>query len=104
MGETSLLVGDRDRFGLATRDHVNKPVKVGRCRDLRSLVGSANLHDTVGINLEGDLDLRNTARSRRNTGELEFAEEVVVLGKRTLTLKDLNEDSGLVVSGSGEAK
>ena len=53
-------------------------------------VGSTDLHNTVGINFEGDLDLRKTTRSGRNTGKLELAEVVVVLRQRTLTLEDLN--------------
>ena len=48
---------------------------------LRSLVGSGDLHDTVGIDLESDFDLRNTTRRRRDTSELEFAEQVIVLGQ-----------------------
>lgn len=86
LGETALLVGDGDRLRLAS-----------------ALVGGANLHDTVGINLEGDLDLGNTAGSGGDTRELEFAEKVVVLGERTFTLEDLDKDSRLVVSGGREA-
>jgi len=37
--------------------------------------------DTVGIDFEREFNLRDTTRSRWNTGELEFAEEVVILGK-----------------------
>jgi hypothetical protein len=38
-----------------------------------------------------------TPRGRGDAGELELAEEVAVLGLGTLTLKDLDEDTGLVV-------
>ncbi len=41
---------------------------------LRSLVGGRDFQDTVGVNFKCDLDLRNTAGSRRNTGEFELAE------------------------------
>jgi hypothetical protein len=85
LGETTLLVLDGDRFRLAS-----------------SLVGGGHLHDTVGVNLKGDLNLRDTTGRGRNTSELEFAEKVVVFGQRTFTLIDLDEDSGLVVGGSGE--
>ena len=44
----------------------------------------------------------NTARSRRNAGEFEFSEEVVVLGKGAFTLENLDQDSGLVVGSGGE--
>ena len=47
--------------------------------------------------------MRDTARRRRNAREFELPEKVVVLGQRTFTLEDLNQDSGLVVSSSGEA-
>ena len=40
---------------------------------------------------------------RRDTREFEFSKEVIVLGKQTLTLINLNENSRLVVSGSGDA-
>ena len=58
-----------------------------RSIDLRSLVSSANLHNVIDINLESDLDLRNTAWCRIDAGEFEFSKEVIVLGKRTLTLE-----------------
>ena len=69
----------------------------------RSLISGRDLHDTIGVDLERDLDLRDTARSWWDTGELELAEEVVVLGERTFTFEDLDQDGGLVVSGGGEA-
>jgi hypothetical protein len=87
LAETALLVGDGDRLGFAS-----------------ALIGSGDLHDTVGVNLKGDFDLRDTAGGGWDAGELEFAEEVVVLGQRTLTLEDLDEDSGLVISGSRKAR
>jgi len=55
------------------------------------------LHDSVGVNLEGDLDLGDSSRSGRDGGELELSEVVVVLGKRSLSLVDLDENGGLVV-------
>ena len=61
-----------------------------------------HLEDTVGIKLEGDLDLRNTTGSGRNASKLELAEDVVVLGHGTLTLEHLDQDHGLVISGSRE--
>ena len=47
--------------------------------------------------------MRDTTRRRRNAREFELSEKVIVLGQRTFTLEDLNQDSGLVVSSSGEA-
>lgn len=85
LGETTLVVGDGDGLGLAS-----------------SLVVGGNLEDTVGIELEGDLNLRDTTGGGGDVGELELAEEVVVLGHRTLTLEDLDQDDGLVVGSSRE--
>jgi hypothetical protein len=48
--------------------------------------------------------LRDTTRRRRNARKFELSEKVVVLGQRTFTLEDLDQDSGLVVSSSGEAR
>lgn len=61
-----------------------------------------DLENTIGIEVEGDLNLRNATRGRGDAGELELAEDVVVLGHGALTLEDLNEDDGLVVGGGGE--
>lgn len=69
LGETSLIVGDGDRLDLSS-----------------SLVGSGDLQDSVGVELERDLDLWNTTWGWWNAGQLELAEEVVVLGERTFTL------------------
>lgn len=68
----------------------------------RLLVDSSNLEHTVGINLEGDLDLGNSARCRRNVGKVKLAQMVVVLGHTTFTLEDLDKNSVLVIGGSGE--
>lgn len=61
-----------------------------------------DLENSIGIKLEGDLDLRNTTRGGGDTGEFELSEKVVVLGQRSLTLVDLDKDDGLVVGGGGE--
>ena len=65
----------------------------------RSLVRRRNLQDTIGVNFECDLNLRHAARSGRNTGELEFAKQVIVLCQRSFTLEDLDKDSRLVIGG-----
>ena len=83
--ETALVVVDGDTVRLAG-----------------GLVRSGNVQDTIGVDIEGDLDLRNTTGRRRDTGELELAEQVVVLGTGTLTLEYLDEHTGLVVGVSRE--
>jgi hypothetical protein len=62
LGETALVVGDSNGLRLAS-----------------TLVDGGNLKDTVGIKLESDLDLGNTAGCGRDVGQLELAEEIVVL-------------------------
>ena len=85
LGQAALVVGDGDLVGLAS-----------------TLLKGRDVHDTVGINIEGNLDLGDTAGSGGNAGKLELAEEVVVLGALTLTLVDLNKDTGLVIGEGGE--
>jgi len=46
--------------------------------------------------------LGDATRRSWDTGELELAEEVVVLGKSALSLVDLDGDGGLVIGGGGE--
>jgi hypothetical protein len=85
LGKTTLVVGDDDLVGLAG-----------------TLLEGRDVHDTVGINVEGDLNLGDTTRGRGDTGKLELAEKVVVLGAGTLTLEDLDQDTGLVVGEGRE--
>ncbi len=65
-----------------------------------SLVEGGNVHDTISVNVEGDLDLGNTLGRRGDTGELEVAEQLVVTDELTLTLVDLDVDGSLTI-GSG---
>ena len=69
LGQATLVVGDGNGLSLAG-----------------ALVAGADLQDTVGIQVERDLNLRNATGGGRNTGELELAELVVVLGQGALTL------------------
>jgi hypothetical protein len=66
------------------------------------LVLGVNVNDGVSINVEGDLNLRDTTVSRWDTDKLEVAEHLVVLNELTLTLVDLDLDSGLEISSGGE--
>ena len=61
-----------------------------------------DVDDGVGINVEGDLDLRDTTVGRGNANELEVAEQLVVPDKLTLTLVDLDLDSSLEIGSGGE--
>ena len=66
------------------------------------LVGGGDVQDPVGVNVEGDLDLRNTAGGRGDTGEPEPADEIVAVGVGMLAFINLDEHTGLVVSIGGE--
>ena len=57
----------------------------------------ADVHDAVGVDVEGDLDLRHAARRRRQAGQLEHAELLVVGRDVALALVDLDLHAGLVV-------
>ena len=60
------------------------------------------MHNTVGINIEGDFDLRHTTGSRSNAVQMEGSEALVVAGKLTLALQDIDLNAGLVVRSGGE--
>src|SRR4029077_19088912 len=74
--------------------------------DLLFVVGAAilggDIEDPVGIDIEGDFDLRHAGRARRNIAELEYAQQAVVAGHGALTLMDLDLYRRLVVAGRGE--
>merc|ERR1719401_2981337 len=83
--QAALVVGDRDLLALAG-----------------ALVLSADVQDAVGVNLEGDFDLRLATGRRGDATKLELAEQVVVLGHRPLALENLNVHGRLVVLVGGE--
>ena len=69
---------------------------------LRSLISGLDVQDTIGIQFKDDFNLRDATRGRWDTGELEFAEKVVILRHSTFTLEHLDKDGRLVISSSGE--
>lgn len=85
LGKAALVVGDDNLVGLAG-----------------TLLKGGDVHDSVGVKVEGDLDLRNTTGRRRDAGELELAHKVVVLRASALAFEDLDEDTRLVVGEGGE--
>jgi len=66
------------------------------------LVLGVDVDNGVSVNVEGDLNLGNTTVGGRNADKLEVSEHLVVTDKLTLTLVDLDLDSGLHVSSGGE--
>jgi len=83
--QTTLVIHDCDAIWLAS-----------------CLVSSSKVETTVGIDVEGDLNLRDTTRCGGDSRQLEFPEEVVILRACTLTLEYLDEHTGLVVGVCGE--
>ena len=61
-----------------------------------------DVDDAVGVDVEGDLDLRDAARRGRDAGQLEHAELLVVRGDLALALEHLDLHRRLVVIGGGE--
>ena len=68
----------------------------------RRLVLGAHVDDTVSIDVECDFDLRYATRRRRDTDEIELAENLVVGGHFAFALQHLDADLRLVIRSSGE--
>src|SRR3546814_19956943 len=56
------------------------------------LVLGADVDDAVGVDVEGDLDLRHAARRGRNADQVELAEQLVVRRHLSLTLEHRSEE------------
>ena len=56
------------------------------------LVLGADMKNAVGIDVEGDLDLRHASRRRRYADKLELAQTLVVGRHLTLALQNLDLD------------
>ncbi len=65
----------------------NLPIRNYTCR----FIHSGHIEDTIGVNVKSNLNLWHTPGCWGNTGQLELAQKVVVLGHGTLTLKDLDK-------------
>merc|ERR1719217_165425 len=78
--QTALLVGNGDLIRLAC-----------------GLVLRRHIENAVRIYVESYLDLRNTSRCRWDAVKVELSKQVVVFGHSTLTLKDLNQNTRLIV-------
>lgn len=86
-----LLVGKTGRSGDGDR-----LILVG------GLVLGRDVDDTIGINVEGDLDLRDTLGSGRDANKLKVSEHLVVTDELTFSLEDLDLDSSLSIGSSRE--
>ena len=58
--------------------------------------------DTVRVDVEGDLDLRDASGSGSDTGQREQTELFVISRELTLTLQDVDLNLRLVIRRSGE--
>ena len=71
-------------------------------RLVRRLVERRHVHDAVGVDVEGDLDLRHAARRGRNAHEIELAEQLVIRGHLALALEDADRHRVLIILGGRE--
>ncbi|ROW05767.1 hypothetical protein VMCG_05263 [Cytospora schulzeri] len=107
-GSLALLVGLGVLLGVLDHllDLVVGQTRAGGNGDRLVLVGGLvlgmDVDNGVGINVEGNLDLRDTTVGRGDADQLEVAEHLVVLDELTLTLVDLDLNSSLEVGGSRE--
>mmetsp|Transcript_8272 Transcript_8272/g.27507 ORF Transcript_8272/g.27507 Transcript_8272/m.27507 type:complete len:698 (+) Transcript_8272:103-2196(+) len=85
LGQATLVVGDGNLVLLT-----------------RALVFRRNVEDTVGIDVEAHVNLRNATRRRRDTREFKLTQQVVVARARTFAFKDLDQHTRLVVRVRGE--
>ena len=74
--------------------------------DLLLVVGGdvfgVHVDDPVGVDIEGDIDLHQATRRRRDADELELAKRFVEGGHLRLALQDVNLHRGLVSLGGRE--
>ena len=68
----------------------------------RAQVFRGHVHDTVGINIEGDLDTGHSAGRRGDIGKLETAQGLVAGGHFPLALQHMDINRGLIVGSRGE--
>ena len=61
-----------------------------------------DLHNAVGIDIKGNLDLRHATGCGSNAGELEAAQGLVVSSHFPLALEHMDLNGGLAVSSGGE--
>ena len=66
------------------------------------LVARGDIHDAVGVDVEGHLNLGGAAGGRGDAHEVEVTEHLVVRRHLALALQHLDADLGLVVRGGGE--
>lgn len=63
-------------FWMSASETAGRPIRI--CCSCCRLVLGRDVDDAVGVDVEGDLDLRHAARSRRNAHQVELTEDLVV--------------------------
>ena len=66
------------------------------------LILGGDVHDAVGVDVEGDLDLGHAAGRGGNAHEVKVSEHLVVRRHLALALENLDANLGLVISRGGE--
>ena len=95
-------------LGIATHlfDLVLGETAGGSDNDVLTLAGTeilgTDIQDTIGVDVESDFDLRNAAGSRRDVGQLEFTQRLVVAGELAFALEHVDFYTRLVVAGRRE--
>jgi len=93
-------------FGLHALDLVFAQAAAGLDADVLALAGGlvegADVEDAVGVDVEGDLNLGHSTRRRRNAGQVEAADGLVVVGHGALALQHVDLHLGLVVGSGAE--
>ena len=68
----------------------------------RSQILRRHLHNAVGIDVKGYLYLRYPGRRCLDSSQLKTPQQLIILGKLTLPLKDLDIHGGLEIGRSGK--
>ena len=67
-----------------------------------SLVLGRNVHNAIGVDVEGDVDLRHSTRRRRNADQIELTQQLIIGSQLAFALEDADRDRRLVVFGGRE--
>src|SRR2546427_8179265 len=82
-------------------DLVFAQTAAGSDGDLLLLAGAkvfgADVEDTIGVDIEGNFDLRHAARRRRNICQMKLADSLIVTSQLAFALKHMNFDARLVI-------
>jgi len=83
-------------------------VQVGRRGDghfllfARCFIPRRHIQDAIGVNIEGDFDLRQATRRRRDAFQAEAAQAHIVASHRSFALQHMHIHGGLIVFRGGE--